>query len=58
MEVFDVFLLLVFIEVIIIDVMFLYNMIIVNYGVISEWDWLEMIMDFIVVNYVDLMSLW
>lgn len=54
MEFFEESLILVFIEVMIIDVMFFYNMIIVKYGLILEWDWLLMIMDFVVVEYINL----
>ena len=47
----------VFTEATITDVMPSHNMITVNHGAISEWDWPEMTMDFTVANHVDLTSL-
>jgi len=47
----------VFTEATITDVMASHNMITVNHGAISEWDWPEMEMDFAVANHVDLKNL-
>ena len=47
----------VFTEATITDVMPSHNMITVNHGAISEWDWPEMTMDFTVANHVDLTRL-
>lgn len=47
----------VFTQATITDVMPSHNMITVNHGAISEWDWPEMTMDFTVANHVDLTNL-
>lgn len=36
-------------------VMFLYKMLNFDYGVIEVWDWFVMIMDFFVVDIIDLL---
>jgi Cu(I)/Ag(I) efflux system membrane fusion protein len=57
MEMPDELLSSVFTQATITDVMPSHNMITVNHGAISEWDWPEMTMDFAVANHVDLTNL-